>query len=287
MCYDQGMTVSATRANRESSGTSSETLSTRTLNEMIGWLRKGIVKPGDKLPSQSELVEQTGVSRTGVREALQMMAVLNLIEIRPGLGCFVKAISPDLVINADVLSILLEKEAIVQVIEARKIVEAGTAALACKNGTTEDFWKIEDVLTGIQRAIQRRESVADLSAEFHVCVAAATQNAVLTKLVRSFQHLMAKAGELLESRIEKLDEFKRHELQSHRLLYEIIRQRDPERSRDAMIEHIEYSESLIRRAFEDADAVDLSSGPDQLAASFTAQVDSRTTETRAHKTPAP
>ena len=72
-----------------------DTLSTQTLDQMIGWLKDGTFKPGGKLPSQNELVEQFGISRTGIREALQMMAVLNLIEIKPGLGCFVKRVSPE------------------------------------------------------------------------------------------------------------------------------------------------------------------------------------------------
>ena len=249
-----------TNSSKEASASSHETLSTQTLHQMIGWLKDGTLKRGDKLPSQNELVEQLGVSRTGVREALQMMAVLNLIEIHPGLGCFVKAISPDLVIHADVLSILLEKEAIVQIVEARKIVEGGTAALASERATAEDFWRIEDVLTGVDRAIQRNDSVAVLSAEFHVTVAMATHNAVLTKLVRSFHHLMSKAGELLESRGENPKEFMRHELQSHRLLYEVIRQRDPQRAREAMIAHIEYTEQQILDAFHAMDAVDLAPG---------------------------
>jgi len=234
-----------------------ETLSIQTLNQMIGWLKDGTLKPGDKLPSQNELVDQVGVSRTGVREALQMMAVLNMIEIRPGLGCFVKAISPDLVIHADVLSVLLEREAVEQVMESRKIIEAGTAALASERGIAEDFWKIEDVLTSIDRCIQRGDSVAVASAEFHITVAMATHNAVLTKLVKSFHHLMLNAGQLLESRVDNSVEFKRHELQSHRLLYEIIRQRDPERARKAMIEHIEYTEALILEAFHAGDVLDL------------------------------
>ena len=104
-------------------------------------------------------LEQFGISRTGVREALQMMAVLNLIEIRQGLGCFVKRVTPEYIVNADVLAILLEKEAILDVVETRKIVESGTAAMATERGTPEDFWVMEDVLTQIDRTIQRGESV--------------------------------------------------------------------------------------------------------------------------------
>ena len=245
------------KAVKESEGSSSPTLSTQTLQQMIGWLKDGSLKSGDKLPSQSEIVEQVGVSRTGVREALQMMAVLSLIDIRPGLGCFVKSISPELVINADVLSILLEKEAIVQVVEARKIIEASTASLASERAINEDFWRMEDSLTGIDRAIRRGESVAAIAAEFHVTIAMATHNTVLAKLVKSFQHLMSKAGVLLELHTKDVEEFKKHELASHRQLYDIIRARNPENARLAMIEHIGYSEALILGALRAADMADV------------------------------
>jgi GntR family transcriptional regulator, transcriptional repressor for pyruvate dehydrogenase complex len=233
-----------------------DTLSTQTLQQLIGSLKDGTFKPGSKLPSQNELVEQFGISRTGVREALQMMAVLNLIEIRQGLGCFVKRVTPEYIVNADVLAILLEKEAILDVIETRKIVESGTAALATERGTAEDFWVMEDVLTQIDRTIQRGESVAVVGAEFHFAVAKATHNTVLARLVRSFTHLMAKAGELMETDAGNATVFKQHELISHRELYRIIRLGDPQKSRQAMIDHISYSEDLILDAFKNAEGME-------------------------------
>ncbi len=230
-----------------------ETLSTQTLDQLIGWLKDGTFKPGGKLPSQNELVEHFGVSRTGVREALQMMAALNLIEIRPGLGCFVKTISSEYIIHADVLAILLEKEAILDLIETRKIVESGIASLATMRAKTEDFWVMEDVLTQLERSIHRGEKIASLAPEFHYALAKATHNAVLTKLVKSFTHLMAKAGELLESNIDDLERFKQHELTSHRDLYKVIREGDPAKSSQAMVDHITYSEGLIVDAFKKAE----------------------------------
>lgn len=220
---------------------------------MVKWLREGTFRPGSKLPSQNELIEQFRVSRTGIREALQMMAALNLIEIRQGLGCFVKGISPEFVINADVLAILLEKEAILEVMETRRLVESSIAALATERAKIEDFWRMEDVLTQLDRAVHRGDSVATLAAEFHFALALGAHNAVLAKLVRSFSHLMSQAGELLEKAYPDLERFKQHELESHRKLYEVIRQRDPEKSRQAMVDHISFSESLVIKAFKQAE----------------------------------
>ena len=233
-----------------------ESLSTRTLDQLIGWLKDGTFKAGGKLPSQNELVEYFGVSRTGIREALQMMAVLNLIEIKPGLGCFVKRVSPEYIIHADVLSILLEKESVMEVIETRKLVESGIAALATERALPEDYWRMEDVLIAIDRSIQKNESVAVISTEFHCAVAEASHNAVLAKLLRSFTQLMAKAGRLLEDSVEDLGKFKRHELKSHQELFHVIKQRDPEKSRKAMIDHITYSEKLIVGALDRAEKLE-------------------------------
>jgi GntR family transcriptional repressor for pyruvate dehydrogenase complex len=233
-----------------------DTLTERTLQQLIGWLKKGTFKPGSKLPSQNELVQQLGISRTGVREALQVMAALNLIEIRPGLGCFVKKVATEYIINADVLAILLEKEAILEVIEARKIIEASTAALAAERASEQDFWLMEDKLNRIEKAIERGESVAGIAPEFHIAVARATHNPVLAKLVVSFNGLMAKAGELVEATVEDDAAFKQHELTSHRELYEVIRKGDPAKATQAMIEHIEASQALIVHGFLQAEGVD-------------------------------
>jgi GntR family transcriptional regulator, transcriptional repressor for pyruvate dehydrogenase complex len=232
-----------------------ETLTERTVQQLIGWLKDGTFKPGFKIPSQNELVQQLGISRTGVREALQVMAALNLIEIRAGLGCFVKKVATEYIVNADVLAILLEKEAILEVIEARKILEAGTAALAAERASEQDFWLMEDALSEIEKAIARGESVAGMSPQFHIGVARATHNPVLAKLVISFNGLMAKAGELVEATVKDLAAFKQHELASHRELYEIIRLGDPRKATQAMIDHIEASRALIVRGFLQAEGV--------------------------------
>ena len=235
-----------------------ESLSTQTLDQLIGWLKDGTFKSGSKLPSQNELVEYFGVSRTGIREALQMMAVLNLIEIKPGLGCFVKRVSPEYIIHADVLSILLEKESVMDVIETRKLVESGIAALATERALPEDYWKMEDVLIAIDRSIQKNESIAVISTEFHCALAEASHNAVLAKLLRSFTQLMAKAGQLLEDSVEDLGKFKRHALKTHQDLFDVIKQGDPEKSRKALIDHITYSEELIVGALKRAEELESS-----------------------------
>ena len=117
---------------------------------------------------------------------------------------------------------------------------------------------MEDILIAIDRAIQKNESLAAITPEFHCALAEASHNAVLTKLLRSFTQLMAKAGRLLEESVEDLDKFKRDELKSHQNLFHVIKQRDPEKSRKAMLDHIAESEKLIVAALKRAEEVESS-----------------------------
>lgn len=239
---------------KKESAAPSETLTRQTLRRLTGWLKDGTFAPGSRLPSQGALVKRLGVSRTGVREALQAMAALDLIEIHPGLGCFVKRTGPNHLINEDVLAITLEKEAILDVVETRRILEAGIAPLAAQRATERDFWNIEDALSLIEKAVRRKESVAEIGPAFHNAVAEATHNTILAKLLRSFNILMARAGKLLEAEALDAEEFKLLELESHRKLYNVIRTRDPIAARETFIQHISNSEDLIIKAFRRAEA---------------------------------
>ena len=240
------------RSTMQTSDLGGDTLTEKTVQQLLGWLRDGTFKPGSKLPSQNELVAQLGISRTGVREAQQVKSALNLVEIRPGSGCFVRKVATEYIVHTDVLAILLEKESILKVIEVRKILEAGTAALAAERAVEADFWVIEDALSLIAKAIDRGESVAGLTPEVHIAIAKATHNPVLAKLVASFTGLMAKAGKLMEATADDLIEFKQYELSTHRALYAVVRAGDPQKAARAMVEHIEGAQALIIRGFNHA-----------------------------------
>jgi len=69
------------------------------VHQLISLIKRGSLKPGDKLPSENELMEMLKVGRSSIREAKQILAAMNLIETRPGQGSFVKEVGPETVIN--------------------------------------------------------------------------------------------------------------------------------------------------------------------------------------------
>jgi len=211
---------------------------------MLAWIRDGKFPAGSQLPSVPDLVRQFQVSRTVVREALQALSGMNLIEIRPGLGCFVKLITSGLVVNADVLAALLGREAIVKVVAARKVIEGGVARLAAVTATEEDFEELEEILRKIERAARRGQPMYSLTLQSHI--ASATHNEVPEKVVSSFNLVMA-SGDALIERENGTPEYRMAEYESHRELYEAIRSRDPEQAQHTMEAHVTETLNALER----------------------------------------
>ena len=123
---------------------------------LLDWIRKGNYPPGSQLPSVPELVHRLGVSRTVVREALQSLVGMNFIDMRPGLGCYVRAVPANLIVNADVMAALIDVGTLIEVAVARKVIEGSVARMTAVEGTADDFEEMELVLEKIKRLAHKK-----------------------------------------------------------------------------------------------------------------------------------
>lgn len=197
------------------------TLTQVVAQQLAVLISNGNLKPGDKLPTERELVRQMAVSRTCVREALRSLEAMNLIRIRQGAGSFVLARDID----------------IEHLMEARKILEVEIAALVTQRATAEDFLAMEGALAGVESADRDGEEIRTHTIAFHLAVAEASHNPALVKMMSSVRGLMHMEG----ARLDNIPGRSAVELRSHRLLYEALRTGDPEKARQAMREHIDES----------------------------------------------
>jgi GntR family transcriptional regulator, transcriptional repressor for pyruvate dehydrogenase complex len=204
---------------------------------LLDWIRKGLYRPGSRLPSVPQLVDQLGVSRTVVREALQALVGMGLIDMRPGMGSFVRSIPAEMIVNADVVAVLIDTQTMKHVVNARKVLESAIAALAVVEAKEEDFAAMEAVVEQLATAAALQQPVFSLSPAFHFAVARATHNPMLESVISSFNGLMSKTGRLLEA--SGGNEHRAHEYSSHRDLLRVLRKRDPEAARKAMALHIQ------------------------------------------------
>src|ERR1700737_1487679 len=161
-----------------------QTITTQVINYILDLIRKGQVKPGERLPTEKQLTGELSVSRTCVREAIKSLESLRLISVRPKIGAVVLELSPGALINTEYLSTSAFMQQADSLIEFRKVLETGLVALAAEKSTEADWAAMREILAEQEAALKLDRSTprADLlfhdailkvNIKFHKAVAAA------------------------------------------------------------------------------------------------------------------
>ncbi len=204
--------------------------------QILALISSGELRAGDKLPSEAELMRQTGAGRPSLRSALHTLEAMRLIEIRQGVGAFVREVDLPILVEKTAVK-LFSQTSILEAIAVRRMLEPEIAAAAAQAATDED-------LERLQRALQALVDVPggtypkDSHVAFHLCVAELTQN---TLLARVEQFLLSLWVEGLDrafdlSPDDRGDASKLY--RDHQLLYEAIAARDPALARQRNSEHV-------------------------------------------------
>lgn len=187
--------------------------------------------PGDRLPPERELASGLGVSRASVRQALVVLEVQGLVDVRHGEGAILRDTRPP---DAVLAAVEAHTRQLGEVIEAREALEVKLASLAAERRRQEDLDRIDAALAEMASAIERGERGLEGDEHFHGAVTAAARSALLADLMTEI------AQAIRASRIESLSQPGRPEdsLVSHRKIAEAIRAGDPAAAAEAMAEHI-------------------------------------------------
>src|SRR5258708_30694532 len=154
--------------------------------EAIDKIRELIVSgswgPGDRLPKESELAAQLGLSRNSLREAVRALSQLRVLEVRQGDGTYVSSLEPRLLLESTgFISHLLLGETEIELYEVRRILEAAAASLAAGRidaGEKEELGRILQRM----RAANTVEELVEADVAFHAVIATAAGNGFLASL---------------------------------------------------------------------------------------------------------
>ena len=215
--------------------------------EAIDKIRELIVSgswvPGARLPKESELASQLGLSRNSLREAVRALSQLRVLEVRQGDGTYVSSLEPDLLLESTgFVSHLLLGDTALDLYEVRRILEAAAAALAAARIDAEERAELGRSLDRMLGA-QGVEDLVEADVAFHAVIARAAGNTVLTSLLASLSTRTMRVR-LWHGRAadDALDETR----DEHRRIYEAIIEGDPELARAAATAHIASGERWLR-----------------------------------------
>jgi GntR family transcriptional regulator, transcriptional repressor for pyruvate dehydrogenase complex len=203
----------------------------------------GSWRPGDRLPKESELAAQLGLSRNSLREAVRALSQLRVLEVRQGDGTYVSSLEPDLLLESTgFISHLLLGEGELDLYEVRRILEAAAASLAAARIDAEGKQELGRRLERMRQA-EGVEELVEADVAFHAVIANAAGNSVLTSLLASLSTRTMRAR-LWHGRAadDALDETR----EEHRHIYEAIVEGDPELARAAATAHIASGERWLR-----------------------------------------
>jgi len=216
-------------------------------------IRRGVLRPGDRLPVEAAIVAEFGVSRTVVREALSMLQAQRLVQTKHGIGTFVIGPADDAAgfrVTADQLATLHD---VIAMLELRIAVESEAASLAAVRRLPQNLAQMRQALDAVSAAMEAGQDAVELDFSFHLEIGRATQNA-------HFANLMVALGQNIIPRVrlgtgaipqDQINwDYLRRVQAEHESIFDAIAAADPEAARTTMRMHLVNSRERRRRAAE-------------------------------------
>lgn len=212
------------------------------VREMRVALESGRYKAGGKFATERELVEELGVGRSTVREALRVMQARGYLEIKRGRGAFVRRTSEE---SSDKIRDWFAEHQLqlLDFMEVRSTMEPLAVRLCVERATDDELKEIGGVLQEFGRALKANNVVGLATSDeaFHLAIAGASHN----PLVLMVERIVAEAFREYRMRAFAVQGNAENALEPHDSIYEALRSRDADGAVEAMLRHLEISRADI------------------------------------------
>lgn len=218
-----------------------ENLTSQVFEQLKDQIITGKWKPGFKIPSENKLTEILNVSRITIREALQALVVLDLLEKKRGQGTFVKNSFTESFISSLLPLIQFDRSQAVYMHEYRKIVEVGSIGMVVERASAEDTQRLREILKEMRKYKDnnlKKFALEDLN--FHLALSQITKNPVIIRanfvIKDFFRDHMVKVVEAMGTEPG---------LYYHEKIIQAIENKDRKEARQLMEKHLENNENYL------------------------------------------
>ncbi|MFP7569748.1 FCD domain-containing protein [Marivita sp. S2033] len=224
-----------------------EKLSTAVTRQIEQLILRGILRPGERLPSERELSDRLQVSRPSLREAIADLSQRGLLTSRAGAGVYVADVLGSAFSDALIQLFANHDEAVFDYLSFRRDMEGLAADRAARLGSDTDLKVIATVFARMEAAHHKRnpEDEAALDAEFHLSIIEASHNVVMLHMMRSMYQLL-REGVFYNRQIMFRQNITRTMLlDQHRAINDALQSRDGSAARQAVVDHLTYVETCL------------------------------------------
>lgn len=213
-------------------------LAIQVREQLLAEMWAGRWRPGDHLPTEPELMERFGVSRAPIREAMQSLHLLGIVDISPRRGAYVRALPVQSVVDLAILSGIMGPEhTVADVFEFRHAMEGAIGELAATNAAQADLDRIAAVLRDNAEAVARGDfaEARRIDVLFHAAIAEASGNVVFSAVVTSLNRLLSE----LRRKTGGIPGASEASLVEHHAILAALERCDPAAAREASQRHVQ------------------------------------------------
>lgn len=209
-------------------------ISDEIAKQIMDLISRGELKPGDHLPSERELCKDFGASRSSLREALRCLSIVGVLNARVGEGTSVTEDGEKFLRKIIEWRLITERHDIENLLEVRMALEGVSAAKTARHATPEQVEELRKLIAKMQSSLKDEKAFAALDLEFHVAIAEASRNELVSDLIALVR------GQLLKAlhKVLVVPHALPATLKEHIAVFDAIAGRDADGARKAMQAHL-------------------------------------------------
>ncbi len=220
-------------------------LTDEAIDRIKNMIISGELRPGDRLPKESDLAERLGLSRNSLREAVRALALIHVLDVRQGDGTYVTSLEPQLLLESMTFVLDFHRDdSVLHFLEVRQILEPAATELAARRMSEAAIGRLAGILADLPADPSIDELVAN-DLRFHREIAQGAGNPALASLLESLSAPTVRArvwrGLTQEGAVARTRE-------QHTAIFQAIRGRRAEAARAWATVHIAGVEDWLREA---------------------------------------
>jgi GntR family transcriptional repressor for pyruvate dehydrogenase complex len=223
-------------------------ISEEIVEQMKTLIFEGKLKPGEKLPGERDLAKGLNVSRVSLREALNTLQGMGLIEIQRGNRTFVRPVTTRSIYDPLVAYTKSTSLNLLKAFEVRKYLEVGSISLAAERATADEIRKLEEILGEMEEDYKKNRLGAKADHHFHVTLVEATHNEAYIHTLNTFYDLLQEGLRIAWGSVFKKRESRRKLFEQHCSIFYAVRANDSQTGEREALVHMSFVEENWKAA---------------------------------------
>ncbi len=215
-------------------------ISDEIVEQLRSLIFEGKLKPGERLPPERELANTLNVSRVSLRESLNTLQGMGLLEIQQGNRTFVRPITTRSVHDPLVKFMKTNDSNGLKILEVRKYIEIGSVSLAARRATPQEIHNLSKILQIMEEDITKNRLGAKTDIEFHTAIAEATHNELYIHIIYTIYDLLQEQIRKSWGGVFRKKEKRKKLFHQHMGIFEGIKEHDPRKGEEQAAKHFDY-----------------------------------------------